>query len=84
MHEGVVCSEIADIALAAAREHGLKRVDEIVVAAGPYSCLNEAELNFYFLMARVGTCMEDAYITVERDETLEGVSQMFVKSIRGE
>lgn len=84
MHEGVVCSEIVDIALAAAEKHGLTRVDEIIVSAGPYSCLNEAELNFYFLMAREGTCMDGAYITVERDEALEGVSQMFVKSIRGE
>lgn len=84
MHESVVCQEIVDIALAAVEKHGLSRVEEIIVSAGPYSCLNEAELNFFFLMARVGTCMEDAYITVERDESLQGASQMFVKSIRGE
>ncbi len=84
MHESVVCQEIADIALAAAERHGLARIEEIIVSAGPYSCLNEAELNFFFLMLRAGTCMEDAYITVERDESLSGASQMFVKSIRGE
>ncbi|MBR5259939.1 MAG: hydrogenase maturation nickel metallochaperone HypA [Eggerthellaceae bacterium] len=84
MHESVVCQEIVDIVLRAAEANGLTRVDEIVVSAGPYSCLNEAELNFFLLMARVGTCMEDAYITVERDESLVGASQMFVKCIRGE
>lgn len=84
MHESVVCQEIVDIVSKAAEAHGLSRVEEIVVSAGPYSCLNEAELNFFLLMARVGTCMENAYITIERDESLSGASQMFVKSILGE
>lgn len=84
MHESVVCQEIFDIVLSAAEKHGLTCIEEIIVSAGPYSCLNEAELNFFFLMLRAGTCMEDAFITIERDDTLEGASQMFVKSIRGE
>ena len=51
---------------------------------GPYSCLNPGQLNFYFEVAREGTCMAQASILVERDEALTGVSQMYIREIRGE
>lgn len=84
MHEGAVCREVMDIALRVAQQNQLSRIERIVVAAGPYSCLNEQELNFYFHVAQEGTCMEGAWITVERDDSLTGVSQMYVRIIEGE
>ena len=84
MHEGAVCSEIMDIVTQAAKINGLTRIEEIVLSVGPYSCLHLDQLNFYFEVARKGTCMEHAVITMERDESYKGLSQMFVKMIRGE
>ena len=84
MHEGAVCAEIIDIALRVAERNGLSRVSRINVATGPHSCLNEQELNFYFHVAQEGTCLEGAWITVERDEGLAGVSQMYVRTIEGD
>ena len=84
MHEGAVCSEIMDIVTHAAKINGLTRIEEIVLSVGPYSCLHLDELNFYFEVARKGTSMEPAVITMERDESYKGLSQMFVKTIRGE
>lgn len=84
MHEATLCAEITEIALKAAEEHGMSIVDEIIISAGPHSCINEASLNFYFTMLRENTCLENTYITVECDETLTGISQMYVKSIKGE
>ena len=84
MHEGAVCSEIMDIVTQAAAINGMRRVEEIVLSVGPYSCLHLDQLNFYFDVAKKGTCMEQAVITMERDESYRGVSQMFVKNIRGE
>ena len=84
MHEGAVCSEIMDIVTQAAAINGMRRVEQIVLSVGPYSCLHLDQLNFYFDVAKKGTCMEQAVITMERDESYRGVSQMFVKNIRGE
>ncbi len=84
MHEGAVCTEIMDIVSNAAKINGIERVEEIILSVGPYSCLNSGVLNFYFEVAREGTCMSEAFISMERDESLTGVSQMYVKSIRGE
>lgn len=84
MHEGAVCTEIMDIVSNAAAGNGLTRVDEICLRVGPYSCLSLPQLNFYFDVARVGTCMEHAVILMEKDESLTGVSQMYIKNIRGE
>ena len=84
MHEGAVCTEIIDIVSNAALMNDIKRVDEIVLRVGPYSCLNLGQLTFYFEVARVGTCMEHAFISMEKDETIKGTSQMYVKTIRGE
>lgn len=84
MHEGAVCSEIMDIVSRAARVNALQRVEEITLSVGPYSCLNLSQLNFYFEIARKGTCMESATIRMERDETISGTSQMYIKSIQGE
>ncbi|MBQ5761111.1 MAG: hydrogenase maturation nickel metallochaperone HypA [Clostridia bacterium] len=84
MHEGAVCREIVDIVGAAARDNEIKKVYEIVLSVGPYSCINTAQLNFYFEVIRRGTCMEEAVITVERDEELTGASQMYIKTFRGE
>lgn len=84
MHEAAVCNEIMDIALRAASQHGLQRITHIQIAAGPYSCINEQQLNFYFNVVQQGTCMEGAWISIDRDESLVGISQMFVKGIDGE
>ena len=84
MHEGAVCSEIMDIVTHAAAVNGLSKIEEIVLSVGPYSCLHLDQLNFYFEVARKGTCMENAVITMELDESYKGLSQMFVKTIRGE
>ena len=84
MHEGAVCAEIMDIAARTAAEHGLAKIWEIVITVGAYSCVNEGQLNFYFDVAKVGTCMADAVIRVERDESLRGASQLYFKSIKGD
>lgn len=84
MHEGAVCAEIIDVVTAAATANNIKQVSLIELCVGPYSCLNLEQLNFYFDAIKVGTCMEEAVITMERDENLSGISQMFVKSISGE
>lgn len=83
MHEAAVCTEIMEIAQRVATEHGLAQITDIEIVAGPYSCINEQQLNFYFNVAQQGTCMEGAWIRVERDESLTGISQMFVKGIDG-
>ena len=84
MHEGAVCREIVDIVGQAARQNDIERVYEIVLAVGPYSCINQGQLNFYFDVIRRGTCMEEAVITVERDDKLSGPSQMYIKTFKGE
>lgn len=84
MHEGAVCREIMDIVSAAAVENEIKNVYEIVISVGPYSCIHEGQLNFYFDVLRKGTCMADAVIHLEKDESLTGVSQMYVKTFKGE
>ena len=84
MHEGAVCREIMDIVTEAAIENEIQKIYEIVISVGPYSCLHEGQLNFYFEVLRRGTCMEEAVITVERDEDLSGPSQMYIKTFRGE
>lgn len=84
MHEGAVCTEIIDIVSEAARINEIRRVIEILLSVGPYSCLNLGQLNFYFEVARKGTCMEEAVIHMERDESLTGTSQMYIKSIKGD
>ena len=84
MHEGAVCAEIMDIAARTAAEHDLAKIREIVITVGAFSCVNEEQLNFYFDAAKPGTCMADAVIRVERDESLRGASQLYLKSIRGD
>ena len=84
MHEGAVCREIMGIVSGAARYAGLSKVWEITVGVGPYSCLHEGQLNFYFAIARAGTCMDEAVILLEKDDTLKGASQMVIKNIRGD
>ena len=84
MHEGTVCTEIVKIVERAAAQHGIQIVYEIVIVAGPYSCLNEKQLNFYLPIAGKGTCAEGAVIRLEQEESLIGAAQMYVKSFRGE
>ena len=84
MHEGAVCTEIIDIVSEAAKENQISRVAEILLCVGPYSCLNPEQLNFYFEVARAGTCMSEAVIRINRDNSLTGTSQMYIKSIKGD
>ena len=48
MHEGAVCREIVDIVTEAAIENEIRKIYEIIVSVGPYSCIHEGQLNFYF------------------------------------
>ena len=84
MHEGAICSEIIDIVSGAAEENDIKNILEIDLCVGPYSCINAEQLNFYFDIARKGTCMSDAVILIQKDDSLTGASQMYIKSFRGE
>ena len=84
MHEGALCREIVDIVSNAAKLNDIKHVYEIILSVGPYSCVHEGQLNFYFEMLREGTCMENAIIHIEKDGSLVGASQMYVKTFRGE
>ncbi|MBE6037964.1 MAG: hydrogenase maturation nickel metallochaperone HypA [Anaerofustis stercorihominis] len=84
MHEGAICSEIIDIVSEAAKVNDMRNVFEINLCVGPYSCINEEQLNFYFDIARKDTCMSEAVIIMERDETLTGASQMYIRSFKGE
>lgn len=84
MHEGTVCREIVEIVTNAAKMNDIEKVYEIILSVGPYSCIHEGQLNFYFDIIKKGTCMEEAVITIEKDESLQGASQMFVKTFRGE
>ena len=84
MHEGAVCREIVDIVADAALANDITKVYEIVITVGDYSCINESQLNFYFDVMKKDTCMADAYIKVEKDVTVTGRTQMYVKTFKGE
>lgn len=84
MHEGTVVREIMNIVDEAAWQNDIEKVYEIVLRVGPYSCLHEQQLNWYFEILRKGTCMEEAVIRIERDDTIEGTNQMYLKTFRGE
>ena len=84
MHEGTVVREIMEIVSEAAYQNQICKVYEIILRVGPYSCIHEQQLNWYFDILRKGTCMEEAVILVERDETLSGVNQMYIKTFKGE
>ena len=84
MHEGAVCREIVNIVTEAAIENEIAKVYEIIISVGPYSCIHEGQLNFYFDVMKKDTIMEEAVIRLEPDDTLTGTSQMYVKTFRGE
>lgn len=84
MHEGTVVREIMNIVDEAAMLNEIEKVYEIVLRVGPYSCLHEEQLNWYFEILRKGTCMEEAVIKIERDDSIEGTNQMYLKTFRGE
>ena len=84
MHEGTVVREIMNIVDEAAWQNDIEKVYEIVLRVGPYSCLHEQQLNWYFEILRKGTCMEEAVIRIERDDPIEGTNQMYLKTFRGE
>ena len=84
MHEGAVCREIVNIVTEAAIENEIAKVYEIIISVGPYSCIHEGQLNFYFDVMKKDTIMEEAVIRLESDDTLTGTSQMYVKTFRGE
>ena len=84
MHEGAVCREIVDIVTEAAIQNEISKVYEIVVTVGEYSCINESQLNFYFDVMKRDTCLEQAYIRIEKDLSITGRTQMYVKTFRGE
>ena len=84
MHEGSVCREIVDIVTEAAALNDITKVYEIVISVGEYSCVNESQLNFYFDVMKRDTCMEEACIRIEKDVSITGPTQMYVKTFKGE
>ena len=84
MHEGSVCREIVDIVTEAAALNDITKVYEIVISVGEYSCVNESQLNFYFDVMKRDTCMGEAYIRIEKDVSITGPTQMYVKTFKGE
>ena len=84
MHEGTVCREIVDIVTEAATENDIYAVYEIVVSVGEFSCVNESQLNFYFDIMKKDTILEKAVIRLEKDMSIRGKTQMYVKTFRGE
>ena len=84
MHEGTVCREIVDIVTEAAAENDISAVYEIVVSVGEFSCVNESQLNFYFDIMKKDTILEKAVIRLEKDMSIRGKTQMYVKTFRGE
>ena len=84
MHEGSVCREIVDIVTEAAALNDITKVYEIVISVGEYSCVNESQLNFYFDVMKRDTCMKEAYIRIEKDMSITGPTQMYVKTFKGE
>ena len=84
MHEGTVVREIMEIVDRAAQQNDITKVSEIVLRVGPYSCIHAQQLNWYFEILAKETCMEGAVIQIERDDTISGTSQMYIKTFRGE
>ena len=84
MHEGTVVREIMNIVDEAAKVNDISQVYEIILRVGPYSCLHERQLNWYFEIFRQGTCMEKAVIKIEKDESITGTNQMYIKTFKGE
>jgi Zn finger protein HypA/HybF involved in hydrogenase expression len=84
MHEGTVCREILDIAVEAAKENDIKAISCIYLVKGVNSCLHDDELQFYFSVAKKGTCAENAQLVIEVDKQLVQYHSEYVKSIEGE
>ena len=84
MHEGSVCREIMNIVSESALQNNISHVYEIILRVGPYSCIHEQQLNFYFDVLGKGTCMENAKKKKKKDDSISGASQMFIKSYKGE
>lgn len=84
MHEGTVVREIMNIVTEASIANDIQKVYEIVLEVGPYSCLHEQQLNWYFKILRTGTCMEEAIIRIEKNDSISGTNQMYIKTFRGE
>ena len=84
MHEGTVVREIMSIVDEAAKANDISNVYEIILRVGPYSCLHEQQLNWYFEILRKDTCMEEAIIKIERDDSIVGTNQMYIKTFKGE
>ena len=84
MHEATVVREIMHIVSEAAIVNEIEKVYEIILSIGPYSCIHEKQLNWYFEMMSKDTCMENAVIKLEKDESLTGVNQMYIKTFKGE
>lgn len=84
MHEGTVVREIMEIVEEAALANAISKVHEIILRVGPYSCLHEQQLNFYFDVLGKGTCMENCKITINKDDTITGTSQMYIDTFKGE
>ena len=84
MHEGTVVREIISIVGEAAIANDIQKVYEIILKVGPYSCIHEKQLNWYFEIMSKDTCMENVIIKLEKDETITGVNQMYIKTFKGE
>ena len=84
MHEGAVCREILLIAERAAQQHGIRDITGITLAVGAQSCVNPAQLQSFFEIAKQGTQASHAVLTIEQDDTITGARQEFVRGIEGD
>lgn len=84
MHEGAVCREILRIAARAAQQHGIRSITGITLAVGAQTCVNPAQLQFFFEVAKQGTQAAHAVLTIVQDETIVGAQQEFVRAIEGD
>ncbi|WP_394273660.1 hydrogenase maturation nickel metallochaperone HypA [Butyricicoccus sp.] len=84
MHEGAVCREILLIAERAARQNDIRDITGITLAVGTQSCVNPAQLQFFFEIAKQNTRAEHAVLTIEPDDTITGPRQEFVRAIEGD
>lgn len=84
MHEGTVCAEVLDIAVAAAESNHIEKISCIYMVKGIHSCIHDEELQFYFEIAKKGTRASEAVLVIEVDEQLTEYHSEYVKSIEGE
>lgn len=65
MHEFAICRSLLDQVTAIAERHGAARAISVTVDIGPLSGVEPALLDRAFSVARIGTCAQDAELSIE-------------------